>query len=87
MQPPRFQIGEERLLRRPLTTIGGAEVMPDTRIRVLSVESVEGEQGQTYLYRLCVVSEDEGAGDMADPNKQLELSQIRLKSHSRECNH
>ena len=83
MPSPRFQVGEERTLRRPLTARSGAEVPVGTRVRVLDFEEVRGTQGFTYLYRVRVVREHEELRDLGNPDNQLELTHKKLKDHTR----
>ena len=84
MPVPRFQIGEERVLRRPLSSLGGAEVPPGTRVRVLDREEVLGARAATYMYRVRVIDNDEDLHDLMDLNNQLSLTHKKLKDHTRE---
>lgn len=78
-----FEIGNYRKLRRPQRTLAGTEAPVDSVYRIIDVFPIKGRNGRTFLYRLAQVSVHGRTMDLRSKRFLLELTQWRLKHHTR----
>lgn len=78
-----FEIGDYRKIRRPQRTLAGTEAAVDRVYRIIDISPIQGRCGRTFLYRLAEVSVHGRALNLRSRKFLLELTQWRLKHHTR----
>jgi hypothetical protein len=78
-----YSIGEDRVLRRPQTSEGGRDALPEAIARIVDVREVINDGLNTYLYTLVLLDENGNLTASSDPNNVLVMRPRLVKQNTR----